>query len=124
VWLFTKYGFFSAVCARQGEGCRLSPVDRSKIAIRSRYKQHLESLKTRFADLIGDAEIRAFPNSDYEYRIFVSKPSWALIASALAAEVDYDNFKSESEKSQHPAGYIDSLHEIWQVLWSNARRRL
>lgn len=27
MWLFTKYGFFSAVCARQGKGDYDQPVD-------------------------------------------------------------------------------------------------
>lgn len=27
MWIFTKYGFFSAVCARQGEGEYYQPVN-------------------------------------------------------------------------------------------------
>jgi hypothetical protein len=27
MWLFTKYGFFSIVCARQGDGKQGQPID-------------------------------------------------------------------------------------------------
>jgi len=30
MWIFTRYGFFSAVCARQGDGGHGQPVDKSE----------------------------------------------------------------------------------------------
>ncbi len=31
MWLFTKYGFFSSVCAREGDGAYHRPVDRTEL---------------------------------------------------------------------------------------------
>jgi len=36
MWLFTKHGFFSAVCARQGNGEHGQPVDPGRIMVRAR----------------------------------------------------------------------------------------
>ena len=47
MWLFTKYGFFSAVCARQGSGHHGQPVDLNRIMVRARLRTHLEALKDR-----------------------------------------------------------------------------
>lgn len=121
MWLFTRYGFFSAVAARV-DGSRLSPIDPQRIAVRARFREHLESLKARFPSLVGDAEIRSYPNTDYQYRIFITKSAWSEVAAEVAAEIDYDNFKAEAERSASPTEYIDALHDVWQVVWSSSRR--
>lgn len=65
MWLFTKYGFYSAVCARQGDGKHGQPINPDRIMVRARVSGHLEALKQRFGDLIGDCEVREFSTSDY-----------------------------------------------------------
>ena len=60
MWLFTKHGFYSAVCARQGDGSHGQPVDPDRIMVRARVRDHLEALKERFSDLLADSEIPAF----------------------------------------------------------------
>lgn len=45
MWVFTKHGFFSAVCARQGSGKHGQPVDPNRIMIRARVRAHLEALQ-------------------------------------------------------------------------------
>lgn len=121
MWLFTKYGFYSAVCARV-EGSRLSPIDPNRIAVRARFREHLESLIRRFPSLIGDAEIRSYSGTDYQFRIFIPKKSWSAIVSQIADEIRYDNFKSEAESSASPPEYVDALHDVWQVVWSSSNR--
>lgn len=118
MWLFTKHGFFSAVCARQGDGKHGKPVDPDRIMLRARVRGHLEALKNRFAELLGKCEIKEFAGSDYAYRIFVDKPIWAQVVAALAEETDYDNFKSKVAGHQGKAGaaYEKSLHEVWAVM--------
>ena len=58
MWLFTKHGFFSAVCARQGSGKHGQPVDPGRIMVRARVRGHPEALKARFPDLLGAARSR------------------------------------------------------------------
>ena len=118
MWIFTKHGFFSAVCARQGSGKRGQPVDADRIMVRARLRGHLEALKKCFPDLLGQCEIQEFTGTDYAFRVFVDKPVWSQVLSGLAEETDYDNFKSEVARQQgrDGAAYERSLHEVWSVM--------
>ena len=100
MWLFTKYGFYSAVCARQGDGRHGQPVDPNRIMVRARLRDHLEALKNRFPDLLDGCEIKEFSGTDYAFRIFVDKPVWSQVLVGLNEEMDYDNFKSEVARHQ------------------------
>ena len=118
MWLFTKYGFYSSVCARQGEGGHGQPVDPNRIMVRCRLKEHLDALKERFPELLGDCEIKEFSGTDYAFRIFVEKTVWSKVLVGLNEEMDYDNFKSKVARHQGGAGadYKHSLHEVWSVM--------
>jgi hypothetical protein len=118
MWIFTKHGFFSAVCARKGNGKRGQPVDPDRIMVRARVRSHLEVLKQRFADLLAECEIKDFAGTDYAFRIFVPKTVWAQVVSGLVEETDYDNFKEEAARHQGRAGaaYVHSLSEVWSVM--------
>lgn len=119
MWVFTKHGFFSAVCARQGSGEHGNPVDPNRIMVRARVAAHLEALKKRFPDQLGPCEIQEFAGSDYAVRIFVAKSVWSQVLAGLAEETDYDNFKSEVARHQGRAGaaYERSLHDVWSVMY-------
>jgi len=119
MWIFTKHGFFSAVCARQGSGEHGNPVDPNRIMVRTRLRSHLEALKKRFPDQLGPCEIQEFAGTDYAVRIFVAKPVWSQVLAGLAEETDYDNFKSEVARHQGRAGaaYERSLHDVWSVMY-------
>ena len=84
MWVFTKHGFFGAVCARQGSGKHGQPVDPDRIMVRARVRGHLEALKKRFPDLLGQCEIQEFAGTDYAFRIFVDKAEWSKALSGLA----------------------------------------
>ena len=118
MWIFTKHGFFSAVCARQGDGKHGQPVDLDRIMVRARVRSHLDALMSRFHELLGECKIQEFARTDYAYRLFVRKAVWAQVLAALAEETDYDNFKSEVASHQGAAGadYERSLHEVWSVM--------
>ena len=119
MWIFTRYGFFNAVCARQGTGKHGSPVDPDRIMVRARVRRHLEDLKQRFPDLLNACDIREFAGADYAFRIFADKPAWSAVLSRLGDETDYDNFKSEVARYQGRAGtaYDRSLHDVWSVMF-------
>jgi len=118
MWIFTKHGFFSAVCARQGAGEPGQPVDPDRIMVRARVRKHLESLKERFPELLGGCEVREFTDSDYAFRIFVAKAVWTEVMAGLAGETDYDNFKSEVARHQgrEGAAYGQTLHQVWSTM--------
>lgn len=118
MWIFTKHGFFSAVCARKGDGKHSQPVDSDRIMVRVRVRGHLDALKKRFPDLLGECEILDTVGADYAHRLFVQKSAWMKVLAGLAEETDYDNFKSEVARHQGRAGgaYEHSLHEVWSVM--------
>lgn len=119
MWLFTRFCFYSAVCARQGDGNHGQPVDPTRIMVRARLRPHLDALKDRFPDLLGGCEIKEFVGTDYAYRIFVDKPVWMQVVTGLTEDLDYDNFKSEVARFQGHDGahYEHSLHEVWSVMY-------
>jgi len=118
MWIFTKHGFFSAVCARKGNGSHGHPVDLDRIMIRARVRDHLDALKKRFPDLLSNCEIQESVGTDYAFRLFVQKAAWTQVLAGLAEETDYDNFKSAVARHQGRAGaaYEHSLHEVWSVM--------
>ena len=118
MWVFTKYGFYSVVCARQGDGSHGQPVDLSRVMVRARLREHLDALKARFPERLGDCEVKEFNGSDYACRIFVDKAHWSALMALLADDIDYDNFKSEVARHQGRAGaeYERSLHDVWSVM--------
>lgn len=126
MWLFTKYGFFSVVCARQGDGGRRQPVDPHRIMIRARLRRHLEVLQSRLPDSLGGAEIVETPTTDYAFRLFVSKEDWTKAAAQLASEVDYDNFKSAVARSGDDGDgrYSESLHDVWETMHRLQKRQV
>ncbi len=118
MWIFTKYGFFSAVCARQGAGEYSQPVDPDRMMVRARLRGHLEALITRFPELLENCAIKETSSTDYAFRFFVEKPAWSQVLAALAEDVDYDNFKSAVARHQGASGaaYEHSLHKVWSVM--------
>jgi hypothetical protein len=118
IWIFTKHGFYSAVCARNGNGSHNQPVDPDRIMVRARVRDHLEALKSRFPELLGQCEIWEDAGTDYAFRLFVPKSTWTKVVMELAEETDYDNFKSKVARHQGHAGaaYERSLHDVWSVM--------
>ena len=118
MWIFTKHGFFSAVCARQGNGRHGQPIDPDRIMVRARLRSHLPALKARFPEFLGECDIQESGGTDYAFRIFVQKPIWSKVIAELAEETDYDNFKSEVARHQGSSGaaYEQSLHAVWSVM--------
>ncbi len=124
MWIFSRYGFFSAVSARQGDGAHGQPVDPERIMVRARVRGHLEALIEGFPQLVGSA-IKTFPATDYAYRIFVSKSVWSQVLAALGGDIDYDNFKSEVARFQGRGGgaYERALHDVWSVMYALQEQR-
>jgi hypothetical protein len=118
MWIFTRHGFFSAVCARKGNGNHGQSVDPDRIMVRARIQGHLEALKKRFPDLLAECDIRKSAETDYAFWLFVQKSTWMQVLAELAEETDYENFKSEVARHQGKAGeaYEHSLYDVWLVM--------
>jgi len=118
MWLFTQYGFFSTVCAREGDGSRSHAVDEGRVMVRARLRGHLEALKSRFPEELGGLEIMETPETDYRYRLFIDKAVWVRVLKLLGEELDYDNFKSKVARNLAAVGgeYERSLHDVWDTM--------
>ena len=84
-----------------------NPSILDRIMVRARIRGHLEALKKRFPDLLGECEIQESAGTDYAYRLFVPKSAWTQVVAGLAEETDYDNFKDRRspairEKQERP----------------------
>jgi hypothetical protein len=119
MWIFTKYGFYSAVCARQNDGGHSQSVDRAQVMVRARVRRHLDAIKDRFPAFLSECEVKEFAGTDYAFRLFVDKSVWSQVLVGLNTDMDYDNFKSEVARFQGADGraYERSLHEVWSVMY-------
>ena len=110
MWLFCKYGFFSAVEHRD---------DPNMIMLRARFRGDLENLINAFFSDAG-IEVLSTPRADYPFRCTISKPQWSNAASKIASEIDYDNFKD----SVHDGTIRDMAYlQCWAALRSSQNNR-
>lgn len=119
MWLATRYGFFSVTVSNFGS-------DTGKIQIRARVRKDLEALSLFAADnmyvtLDGGPladKIIETSDSDYRYRVIVEREEWALLAYALAADLDYTNFKDEIYRDN------PDRERIYMTVWGLLRSGL
>ncbi len=117
MWIMTKYGFFSAVSARQGDGSAGNAPDPTRMMIRARAVEHLNNLIARFPAQLSGCEPYESAATDYPCRIFADKDVWRDIVDQIVAEVDYDNFKSEVHRADLTDDrYAQALASVWGVM--------
>lgn len=113
MWVFTRYGFYSAVAAlkpaKDGKG---KVVDKKRVVVRARVKSHLTTLLEQFPEELAACEVTADNSRDYRYRIVVRKDKWCEVMFMLAHDIDYDNFKSTCGHGD----YHDALMQVWSVM--------
>ncbi len=118
MWLFTTSGFFSVVL---GDG-KAGGLDPDAVMIRSRCREHLLQLQSRFASAIGGAKIATTSETDYPFRIVIDQVAWRSVMAGLAEELNYRNFKNQASSTQRAAGeqtdngYSKLLGKIWAVV--------
>jgi len=107
MWLATKHGFYSIVCAHGPDGKPHPEL----MMIRARKHSHLVNLQ-RFHDDLG--LIRKSEGTDYPYRIFAGRDVVLSMVARLAAEIYYDNFKGVVTITMpKDAAYKKFLHSVW-----------
>jgi hypothetical protein len=119
MWLYTRYGFFSAVCARKVVDGQVSgDIDPDRVMIRARNREHLDKLKEKFSDVIGDPDIHTGVGTDYRHRIFIDHSQWVDLAGRLARDIDYGNFKDSASDNGMDSAYVGLLSDIWNESYS------
>ena len=82
MWLFTKYGFFSAV-----ENFN----DKNLIHVRANFSGDLERLCAAYG---VKPNVKQIPGSDYTFRMDFTRETWGEIVKEEALAIDYPNFKN------------------------------
>jgi hypothetical protein len=100
MWLFTRHGLFSVV------------RNVNDYHIRARRRDHLVNLVELAFGPDQEHRIISTPRGDYKYRIIVPLITWKSIASVLAKDVDYSNFKDNAPERVLPGGL---LHAVWSL---------
>lgn len=111
MWLFTKYGFFSVVCAHKKAG----EVDYNTFQVRARVREHLENLLVQFKWTLNGYKIFETKDSDYQFRIFVAREDWSNVMSSMEDQIDYTNFKDQCH-AHGPDAYNTALMQVWQIM--------
>jgi hypothetical protein len=116
MWVFTKYGFYSAVAA-----LRKGKVDPTRVVVRARVREHLEELSGFIEENLDLPALKITSNgmSDYRYRVVLGKAVWEEICEALARDIDYSNFKGACGHGE----YHDALMKVWNVMYGMQSKR-
>lgn len=124
MWLFSRYGFFSAVNARlNGTGQasdRTLPADPDRILIRARVRSHLDNLVARFPERLRSIPIDedAIGKRDYRFMMIVPKWIWTGILFDLGDEMDYPKFKPSVIDFEGKEEYQKALLDVWYRMYA------
>lgn len=121
VWITSRFGFFSAVCARKDTGKKSVKgakveLDYGRVMLRARRREHLVKLHLAFPSWVpAPGTIYESEKSDYRFRVFVEREKFVRLMTELALDVDYGNFKDKCKDSG--ADEIDQkfLSAVWGV---------
>ena len=105
MWLFTDFGFFSAV------RCKDRPAT---IVVRARAADDLINLVHRYGGPLDATydDIVVTPRADYGYRLEVLREAWAQVVAEIARDVDYGNFK-DSVAARQGKERAKIYGEVW-----------
>lgn len=118
MWLMTRYGFFSMVCAaEESVATRHKTPHGSLMMIRARREEHITALVAAYPNILAEASpIQRTDNTDYPVRVFVDRCAVSLLVSALALDIDYCNFKDAVHKHRpKDYDYSDFLVAVWSA---------
>ena len=106
MWIFTDFGFFSAVNNRRNP---------NQIVLRARVRDDLERLIEKYVP--ERPEIIANAGTDYKYRIYLDKSVWANILLNATMDIDYTNFKRSVHDKMGDAR-ADSCFNVWNAMYA------
>lgn len=119
MWLFTKFGMVSVVCARvlDAKGRVTTKVDQSRLMIRARRRSHLNALLAGTS--LECAEVLDTRNADYRYRVFATREEFSQVLERVSEQLDYGNFKGECHKRAEAGmlnhNFVSCLHRVWNA---------
>lgn len=114
MWLCTKLGFFSIVAKT-----------RTEVHVRARSEQDLVNLRlhcTCRVPLASSWKIHRTEPADYRWRIVLHARQLPALLEALAASIDYSNFKAVIHQTPHQSNKGDAYWDFHATMerWQNA----
>jgi hypothetical protein len=108
MWLATVDGFFSTVIDKMEPG---------RMLIRARCEKDIKNLYDPCRKACPSMRKPTSDETrDYRWRLSISKRDWVKVASALASEVDYPNFKSAVHDRPDQDNKSRPYLEIWSIM--------
>ena len=95
MWLCCNDGFLSVVADKN---------DPTRLLVRARRKQDLLNVCGK------DVEVLEGAGSDYRWRRFVDRKTFAQLVAARVEKIDYTNFKDSVK--------LDDLHDLYMRFWN------
>ena len=115
MWIFTKYGFFSVVCASKAPSdLRGKVLDKNVVMVRARARSHLLRLQKAYA--LMPFKIHTDTGTDYAFRMILPKKLWVEVAAELCRDIEYGNFKDACHKATDDHTYHDALYKVWATM--------
>ena len=113
MWIATKIGFFSIVLRPENEGAKNSVYH-----VRARTGSDIDAVISLLEPVLKRG-LRLFetPDVDYHWRIILKTEELAPALAAMAATVDYPNFKDEIHSSETQADKLDGYSDLWTALY-------
>ena len=102
MWLITP-SFFVSVVAKD-------PAGQDRLCVRARTRGDLERLRTLYCP--GLTKPEGGTGTDYEWRSYVDRTSWAKALGRMAFTLDYRNMKDRVANDRRH----NILLEVWHVL--------
>jgi hypothetical protein len=102
MWICSKLGFFSIV--QKGP---------EEFHVRARFRRDLENLALACGESF---QIRQNNLNDYRYRVILAPAALPHVFRALAASIDYPNFKAEISHHSDQAKKLNAYHNLWTDL--------
>lgn len=113
MWIATKIGFFSIVLRPEREGAKNSVYH-----IRARTGADIDAVISLLEPVLKRTlQLFETPDVDYHWRIILKPEELAPALAALAATVDYPNFKNEIHNSDTQAEKLDAYSDLWTALY-------
>lgn len=101
MWIYTRDGFASV---------RASALNKDNVVLRFRTRRHAEN----YANACGADRIQESHDTDYRYRIEVSRRVFSGVMAREIEGLDYPNFKA-AVSATGDGDYVSALHQTWVI---------
>ena len=122
MWILATWG---AIMPAERKPGTIAPGDTRDIQVRVRRYQDAVYFREHYlrGTVDFDAEIVTQAGTDYDARLYIHRDSLATALAALAMDIDYHTFKSQTEKKHGDKQLHSAYMAVWQALYDRLSTR-